>query len=35
MSDHTPISQAVIEHPEHIPSYTYGTEAPVTSPLSL
>ena len=24
MSDHTPTSEAVIEHPEHIPGYTYG-----------
>jgi hypothetical protein len=35
MGDHTPTSEAVIEHPEHIPGYTYGTEAAVTSPLSL
>ena len=35
MSDHTPISEAVIERPEQFPGYTYGTEAAVTSPLSL
>ena len=34
MSDHTPISEAVIERPEQFPGYTYGTEAAVTSPLS-
>ena len=35
MSDHTPTSEAVIEHPEHIPGYTYGTDEAATSPLSL
>jgi hypothetical protein len=35
MSDHTPTSEAVIEHPEHIPGYTYGTQEAATSPLSL
>jgi hypothetical protein len=35
MSDHTPTSEAVIEHPEHIPGYTYGTPEAATSPLSL
>lgn len=35
MSDHTPTSEAVIEHPERIPGYTYGTDEAATSPLSL
>jgi hypothetical protein len=35
MSDHTPTSGAVIEHPQHIPGYTYGTDEAATSPLSL
>jgi hypothetical protein len=35
MSDHTPTSEAVIEHPEPIPGYTYGTDEAATSPLSL
>ena len=35
MSDHRPTSEAVIEHPEHIPGYTYGTQEAATSPLSL
>jgi len=35
MSDHTPTSEAVIEHPERIPGYTYGTDGAATSPLSL
>jgi hypothetical protein len=35
MSDHTPTSEAVIKHPEHIPGYTCGTDEAATSPLSL
>lgn len=35
MSDHTPAPGPVIEHPEQIPGYTYGTGQAAVSPLSL
>lgn len=35
MTDHTATPQLVIEHPERIPGYTYGTDQAATSPLTL
>jgi hypothetical protein len=35
MSEHTPTPEPVIEHPERIPGYTYGTADAATSPLTL
>lgn len=35
MADHTPTPEPVIEHPERIPGYTYGTAEAATSPLTL
>ena len=34
MNDHTPTPEPVVEHPEQIPGYTYGTAAATTSPLT-
>lgn len=35
MSDPTPTPDPLIEHPERIPGYTYGTGEAATSPLTL
>jgi hypothetical protein len=35
MSDHKPTPEPVVEHPERIPGYTYGTTEAATSPLTL
>jgi hypothetical protein len=35
MSDHTPTPEPVVEHPERILGYTYGTAQAATSPLTL
>jgi hypothetical protein len=35
MTNHTPTPEMVLEHPEEIPGYTYGTAEAATSPLTL
>jgi Protoglobin len=35
MTEHTPTPQIVLEHPEEIPGYTYGTAEAARSPLTL
>lgn len=35
MTDHTPAPELVIEHPDRIPGYSYGTGQAATSPLTL
>jgi hypothetical protein len=35
MTEHTPTPEMVLEHPEEIPGYTYGTAEAATSPLTL
>ena len=35
MAEHTPTPSVVLEHPERIPGYDYGTERAASSPLTL
>jgi hypothetical protein len=35
MAEHTPTPRLVLDHPETIPGYTYGTAEAATSPLTL